>query len=108
MRLGRILLLASLAQLLGLTALAAALAEHPAFTKDSGSEEGAPAWRAAFAAPVANAAAHSRSQVRTPALAVLALSALAATPLRRAVWMVTPAVGTAAAPRPRRYALLRC
>lgn len=108
MRLGRILLLASLAQLLGLTALAAALGEHPAFTKDSGATGDAPTWGSTFAATAVEVAPHLRSQNHTPVLAVLALSALAVTPLKRAVWMVAPAVRTAAVPRPRQYALLRC
>jgi hypothetical protein len=108
MRFRRILLLASLAQLLGLTALAAALAEHPAVTTDSGAGEGGPAWRTPLAAAPAEIAPHRGPQVRAPWLDVLALSALAATGLRRAVWMVAPAVRTAPAPRPRQYALLRC
>jgi hypothetical protein len=105
MRLGRILLLASLAQLLGLSALAAALAEHPAFTQHSSEE---PVWKS-FLQPV-GVDAHSviSSHDRSSLQAVLALTALSETPLKHSLWLVAPAVRTVAVPRPRHYALLRC
>jgi hypothetical protein len=107
MRLGRIILLASLAQLLGLPALMAALTEHPAFTADR-APEAAPAWGGSPYAPVAVAVVSFSAHVRGASQAVLALTALAETPLRRSLWMVAPAVRTVAVPRPRRLILLRC
>lgn len=105
MRLGRIILLASLAQFLGLSALAAALAEHPSFTQPSPEEQ---AWKS-FLQP---AGIDSHSIVvphdRSSSQAVLALTALAETPLKHSLWLVAPAVRTAAVPRPRHYVLLRC
>lgn len=105
MRLGRILLLASLAQLLGLSALAAALAEHPVFAQPSPEEH---TWKNLLQPTSVDAhsivATHDRSSLQ----AVLALTALAETPLKHSLWLVAPAVRTVAVPRPRHYALLRC
>lgn len=105
MRIGRIILLASLAQLLGLSALAAALAEQPASIRDVQPAPD-PAWQLLPAAlePVF----HTPAKQHHSSWEVLALSALADTHLRRAVWMVAPAVRTVAVPRPRRFMLLRC
>lgn len=108
MRLGRIILLASLAQILGLSALAAAMSEHPAFTKDVAAPEEHPVWKALFAAPATDVTITTASHERPSSISVLALSALSETPLRRSVWMVMPAVRTVEVPRPRRYTLLRC
>lgn len=107
MRLGRIILLASLAQLLGLSALAAALSEHPAFTKDVTASEESRDWHSLLPAATSEITlsfTHSRPSTQ----AVLAVTALAATGFRHSVWMVAPAVRTVAVPRPRRHALLRC
>src|SRR5262249_39873273 len=98
MRLGRIILLASLAQFLGLSALAAALCEHPAFTQPSPDDQ---AWNT-FLQPVsmdahATSVPHDRSSLQ----AVLALTALSETPLKHSLWLVAPAVRTVAVPRPR-------
>jgi hypothetical protein len=107
MRLGRIILLASLAQLLGLTTLAAALSEHPAFLNDLRPAEDAQAWHPLL--PVAGAElAVSAVHVRASSQAMLAVTALAFTTLKHSVWMVAPAIRTAAVPRPRRHTLLRC
>ena len=108
MRLGRIILLASLAQLLGISALAAAISEHPAFTKDVTASQENPVWRALFAVPAADVTITTSSHVRSSSMELLSLTALSETPMRRSVWMVTPAVRTVAVPRPRRYSLLRC
>jgi hypothetical protein len=108
MRLGRIILLASLAQLLGISALAAAISEHPAFTKDVATPLENPVWRALFAVPAADVTITTASQVRSSSTAVLSVTALSETPMRRSVWMVAPSVRTVAVPRPRRYSLLRC
>lgn len=107
MRLGRIILLASLAQLLGLSALAAALSEHPAFTKDMSLAEDAQAWHSVLPAATSEVTL-SFTHLRPSTQAMLAVTALAETSLRHSVWMVAPAVRTAAVPRPRRHALLRC
>jgi hypothetical protein len=107
MRLGRIILLASLAQLLGLSALAAVLSEHPAFTKDAGTAEDFRAWHP-LVPSVGEEVAISFAHVRASSQAVLAVTALADTGFRHSVWMVAPAIRTAAVPRPRRHALLRC
>ncbi|MEO8096387.1 MAG: hypothetical protein ABI811_01710 [Acidobacteriota bacterium] len=108
MRLGRIILLASLAQILGFTTLAAALSEHPALIKALGSPEHGQAWKSFLQAPDTDVALHSVVRERPSSQAVLALTALAATPLRHSLWMVTPAVRTTAVPRPRQFILLRC
>jgi len=105
MRLGRIILLASLAQFLGLSALAAALAEHPAFTQPSPEEQ---SWKVALHPIGADAHSINASHDRSSSQAVLALSALAETPLKHSLWLVASAVRTVAVPRPRHYALLRC
>lgn len=104
MRLGRIIILASLAQFLGLSALVAALAEHPAFTQPSPEE---PAWKH-FLPAGSDAHLNIASHDRNSSQAVLALTALAETPLKHSLWLVAPAVRTVAVPRPRHYALLRC
>lgn len=104
MRLGRIILLASLAQFLGLSALVAALSEHPAFTQPSPEE---PSWKNLLPAggdTYLNSASHDRHASQ----AMLALTALAETPLKHSLWLVAPAVRTVAVPRPRQYSLLRC
>jgi len=108
MRLGRIILLASLAQILGLSALAAALSEHPAFTKDVGSAEDSQIWSQLLPAVHADVNVSYAPHVRASSQAVLALTALASTPLRHSLWMVAPAVRTVAVPRPRQHTLLRC
>lgn len=105
MRFGRIILLASLAQLLGLSALAAALAEQPASISDvQPAQDLALHLLPAALEPVF----HTSTQTHPPSWEMLALTALADTHLRRAVWMVAPAVRTVAVPRPRRFTLLRC
>lgn len=106
MRLGRIILLASLAQLLGLSALAAALSEHPAFTKDVAAED-SQAWHSLLPAATSEVTL-SFTHARASLQAVLAVTALSATGFKHSVWMVAPAVRTVAVPRPRRHALLRC
>ncbi|MEO5925996.1 MAG: hypothetical protein ABIR70_19405 [Bryobacteraceae bacterium] len=107
MRLGRIILLASLAQLLGLSALAAALSELPAFTNDLHSTDDVQAWHAL--APVINAEVTlNLSHVRASSQAVLAVTALSETSFKHSVWMVAPAIRTVAVPRPRQHMLLRC
>ena len=108
MRLGRIILLASLAQILGLSALAAAITEHPAFPKDVETSAENPVWKALFTPAAADVTITTASQDRPSSIAVLALTALSETPLRHAVWMVMPAVRTVEVPRPRRYTSLRC
>lgn len=108
MRLGRIILLASLAQILGLSALAAAISEHPAVTKDVAASEEHPVWKALFSVPATDVTITTASSERPSSASVLALTALAETPLRHAVWMVMPSVRTVPVPRPRRYTLLRC
>jgi hypothetical protein len=105
MRFGRIILLASLAQLLGLSALAAALAEQPASIRDV---LPAPDLAAHLLPVVLEPVFHVSTQTHPPSWEMLALTALADTHLRRAVWMVAPAIRTVAVPRPRRFALLRC
>ncbi|MFM2124592.1 MAG: hypothetical protein RL328_1043, partial [Acidobacteriota bacterium] len=107
MRLGRIILLASLAQLLGLSALAAAISEHPAFPKDAETSSENPVWKALFTPTANDVTITTATHDRPSSVAVLALTALAETPLRHAVWMVMPAVRTVEIPRPRRYASLR-
>ena len=107
MRLGRIILLASLAQLLGISALAAAF-EHPAFPKDAETSTENPVWKALFTPTATDVTITTASHDRPSSIAVLALTALAETPLRRAVWMVMPAVRTVEVPRPRRYTSLLC
>jgi hypothetical protein len=97
-----------LAQILGLSALAAAMSEHPAFTKDVAAPEEHPVWKALFTPSVTDVTITTASSERPSSVAVLALTALAETPLRHAVWMVMPAVRTVPVPRPRRYTLLRC
>ncbi len=105
MRFGRIILLASLAQLLGLSALAAALAEQPASIRDV---QAAPDL-ALHLLPVAlEPVFHASTQTHRPGWEMLAFTALAHTHIRRAVWMVAPAVRTVAVPRPRQFTLLRC
>jgi hypothetical protein len=105
MRLGRIILLASLAQLLGLSALAAALTEHPAFTNDVHRADAA--WQTL--APAAGAdVALNLAHVRASYQAVFAVTALAETTFKHSIWMVSPAIRTVAIPRPRQHALLRC
>ena len=107
MRLGRIILLASLAQLLGLTTLAAALADHPAFTNDVQHADEAAAWHAL--APVVSAdVSVNLSRVRASYQAMYSVTALAETPFKHSVWMVSPAIRTVAIPRPRQHTLLRC
>ncbi len=106
MRLGQLILLASLAQLLGLPALAAALSEHPAFTEAAGASNQT-ARHLLPAAPM-ETISHGAAKDRSASQAVLALTALAETPLWHSVWMVAPAVRTVAVPRPRRFTLLRC
>jgi len=107
MRLGRIILLASLAQLLGLSALAAALCEHPAFTNDQQSTEEAQAWHSLVPVAVPEVTLHF-GHPRATSQAVLAVTALADTTFKHSVWMVSPAVRTTAVPRPRQHSLLRC
>lgn len=107
MRLGRILLLASLAQLLGLSALAAALSEHPAFTKDVGAAEDSRTWHSLLPTATSEVTL-SFTHVRPSSQAVFSVTALAATSFKHSVWMVAPAIRTAAVPRPRRHMLLRC
>ncbi len=107
MRLGRIILLASLAQLLGLSALAAVLSEHPAFTKDVGAPEDSQVWHS-LVPSAGQQVSISFAPVRHSSLAVLAVTALADTGFKHSVWMVAPAIRTAAVPRPRRLSLLRC
>ena len=107
MRLGRIILLASLAQLLGLTTLAAALSEHPAFTNDVHHSDEAAAWQAI--APIVGAdVTLNLTHVRAPYQAMYAVTALAETTFKHSVWMVSPAIRTVAIPRPRQHSLLRC
>ncbi len=105
MRLGRIILLASLAQFLGLSALAAALSEHPAFTQPSPDEH---AWKVFLQPSCVDSHSFAAPRDRSSLQAVLALTALAETPFKHSLWLVAPAVRTAAVPRPRYYALLRC
>ncbi len=107
MRLGRIILLASLAQLLGLSALAAVLSEYPALTKDVSATEDSQAWHSLLPAAGPEVTL-SFAHVRASSQAVLAVTALADTGFKHSVWMVAPAVRTVAVPRPRRHALLRC
>jgi hypothetical protein len=107
MRLGRIILLASLAQLLGLTTLAAALSEHPAFTNDLHRADEAAAWQA-LAPVVGTDVPLNLAHVRASYHAVFAVTALSDTSFKHSVWMVSPAIRTVAIPRPRRHALLRC
>ena len=107
MRLGRIILLASLAQLLGLSALAAALAEHPAFNDVRTADDAAVAWHAL--APVVYAdVTLNPAHVRATSQAMLAVTALSGTTFKHSVWMVAPAIRTVAVPRPRQHVLLRC
>jgi hypothetical protein len=104
--LGRIILLASLAQLLGLPALAAALSEQPAVTTDAAKPSPEATWKLLTVAQGEinlGSVSHDRTS-----LAVLAVTALAETPLRHSVWMVAPAVRTVPVPRPCLYTLLRC
>lgn len=109
MLLGRIILLASLAQLLGLSALAAALAEHPAFTKDVNAAEDSQSWNQhLLPATSIDATLNFAPHVRASSQAMLALTALAQTPFRHSLWMVAPAIRTVAVPRPRQHTLLRC
>jgi hypothetical protein len=108
MRLGRIILLASLAQILGFPALVAALSEHPALTKSLRSSEEGPAWKSFLASPATDATLSLSSHERTSSHAFLAVTALADTPLRHSVWMVAPAIRTAPVPRPQRLLHLRC
>ncbi|MEI9813813.1 MAG: hypothetical protein WDO18_14710 [Acidobacteriota bacterium] len=99
MRFGRIILLASLAQLLGLSALAAALSEQPASIRDVQMDQDHPVWQLL---PIAiEPVFQSAPQPRPLSWTVFALNTLASTPLRRAVWMVAPAVRTTEVPRPR-------
>lgn len=107
MRLGRIILLASLAQLLGLSALAAALSEHPAFTKGVSATEDTLAWHSLLPAATSEVTL-SFTHVRPSSQAMLAVTALADTSFKHSVWMVSPAIRTAAVPRPRQHSLLRC
>ena len=107
MRLGRIILLASLAQLLGLSALAAALSEIPTFTNDQRPAEDAQVWNTLLPATSVDVAI-SFAHVRASSQAVLAVTALAETTLKHSVWMVAPAIRTVAVPRPRQHMLLRC
>jgi hypothetical protein len=108
MRLGRILLLASLAQFLGLSALASVLAEHPAFTKDLSAAEDGQGRNALAPVSALEAGISYTSHVRGASQAIYALTALAATPLKHSLWMVAPAIRTVPVPRPRRHSLLRC
>jgi hypothetical protein len=105
MRLGQLILLASLAQLLGLPALAAALADQPASIRDVQPAPDA-AWQLLPAA--AEPVFHPSAKPHHSSWEMLALTALSETHLRRAVWMVAPAVRTVAVPRPRQFTLLRC
>src|SRR3954469_23719791 len=107
MRLGRIILLASLAQLLGLSALAAALSEHPAFNDVRSTDDAAAAWHA-LSPVVGSDVAVSFAHVRATSQAVLAVTALSSTTFKHSVWMVAPSIRTAAVPRPRQHQLLRC
>ena len=107
MRLGRIILLASLAQLLGLSALAAALSEIPAFTNDQRPSEDAQVWNALSTVATVDVAMNF-AHVRASSQAVLAVTALAETSFKHSVWMVAPAIRTVAVPRPRQHTLLRC
>jgi hypothetical protein len=106
MRLGRIILLASLAQFLGLSALAAALSEHPAFTKDVSTTEDSQVWHSLLPAATSEVTL-SFTHPRPASYAVLAVTALAETGFKHSVWMVAPAIRTVAVPRPRRHTLLR-
>lgn len=108
MRLGRIILLASLAQILGLPALAAVLSEHPAFTGDSTASSESHAWEQAAPAALPVLVTPYNPHSWATSQAVLAVTALSDTSLRHSVWMVAPAVRTAEVPRPRQHLLLRC
>lgn len=99
-------MLASLAQLLGLSALAAALSE-PTFAKDVRAAED-PQARLSLIPAAVSGVTLSCTHSRTTTQAVLAVTALAETGFRHSVWMVAPAIRTVAVPRPRRHMLLRC
>ena len=102
MRFGRLILLASLAPLIGLPALAAILSAAAASpnTKDQ--------TQIAFVSPAADFASTVVSPERSLRQAVLALTVLADTPLRHSLWMME---GPAASQLPTRSPLrfqLRC
>jgi hypothetical protein len=107
MRLGRIILMASLAQLLGLSALAAVLSEHPTFANDARPAEDLQTVHSLLPVTSLDGAVHF-SQTRGSSQAMLAVTALSETGFKHSVWMVAPAVRTVAVPRPRQHALLRC
>jgi hypothetical protein len=84
--------------------LAAALSDQPVLTKQAGASAHDAKVLVGSGVEIKLAtASHDRTSQ-----AVLAVTALAETPLRHSVWMVAPAVRTVAVPRPRRYTLLRC
>ena len=109
MRFGRIIL-AGLAPLLGLSALAAIAAgagDGGRGRADADSLVRLLRTVVHLATPDAEYSAASASPERSSPQAVLAVTALVATPLRRSVWMVTGPGAFHAVPRPRRRELLR-
>lgn len=102
MRLGRLILLASLAPLIGLpavTAMLSAAANLPETRHRAQVSMAAPAQE--FAAPAVSAE-------RNPRQAVLALTVLAATPMVHSLWMVEQPASALVPSRCPRFLQLRC
>jgi len=101
MRLGRLILFASLAPLIGLPALTAIL------TAAAANSANEPA-HVAFVAPASDLASTTVSPERTSRQAVLALTVFADTPLRHSMWMIERPASAMISVRLRRHDQLRC
>jgi len=99
MRLGRLIVLAGLAPLIGLPALAAILSEAASAHSTARHQS-----QLTLDTPASDFASIVVSPERTSRLAVLALTVLADTPLRHSLWMMQ---GPAVSPLPARVPLLR-
>jgi hypothetical protein len=106
MRFGRVILLAGLAPLLSLSAVASILVSAPA--EQPGKRSWGELLRSAVVLAVPEAPVLAAPAVKASPQAVLAIEALAATPLRHSLWMLAPAAGASLPARAPLRSPLRC
>ncbi len=106
MRFGRIILV-SLAPLLGLSALAAVMATCPALSNQQKSNSLTRLLRSVVT-PMAESSGLSVRAERSSPQAVLPVIALAETPLRHSLWMVSSQTVVPFSPRSQHLSQLRC
>ena len=107
MRFGRIILV-TLAPLLGLSALSAAMATGPALSNQHKSNSLTRLLLLSVVTPMADSSTLSERAERPSPQAVLPLAALAITPFGHSLWMMTSQTVVPFAPHSKHLSQLRC